>query len=145
MALSEHFSAQTIRRTRSIAHVIERLGLALVGVACGLFVAAHLSQSRDEILGSLWVLALMTAGGALGFYFGIDIPPHSVAAGRFDPPELAGAIGTFLAAIAALTSVYMLVGDGRGGIAFTTLNAACWLLGVTMQTVSGFIARARAL
>jgi hypothetical protein len=140
---SRPFTDATIKRTRSLTHTIERFGLSLLGIACGLFVAAHLSQSRDEILASVWVLAFVTAGGAAGFYFGIDIPPHSVQPGTFDAAELTGALGTVLAASAAVTSVVMIVLDERKSVIFLTATGACWLIGVAMQLVSGLIARAK--
>lgn len=143
MSITQVPADKVIKRTRSLAHFIERFGLAMVGAACGLFVAAHMAQARDETLASLTVFAAMTGGGAIGFYTGIDIPPHAVFAGKLDPAELISAIGTFLASMAALIAVYMIVDDYRPGVTWTTLNGACWLVGVTMQIVAGTIARIR--
>src|SRR5258708_32823297 len=56
------------------AHVFERIGLALAGGSCGLFVAADVARVDAGILSSpLAILAIMLYGAA-GFYLGIDLP-----------------------------------------------------------------------
>jgi hypothetical protein len=62
-------------RTKKTAHLLERIGLALAGASCGLFVAAHVARSGFEVLASTTAVLAMTCYGAVGFYLGIDIPP----------------------------------------------------------------------
>ena len=69
-------------RVRKAAHVLERIGLAMAGAACGLFVAVHVGSSI-AVLTSRGFLVVMMTGGAIGFYLGIDTPPLE----RF-PPDL---------------------------------------------------------
>lgn len=137
--------------TSKCAHVIERFGLAMAGASCGLFVAAHISNARVEALGSVGFILTLMILGAIGFYLGIDVPPHrsgrQTAADDDQPPtdpvELLSAAGTFLAAAAAFLSVYIIVVDAETSTAATTFLAACWLLGVTMQIAAGMTARLR--
>src|SRR3954465_9194131 len=98
-------------RVRKVAHVLERLGLAMAGAASGLFVAA-LGGTTHSALPNHAFLLLMMVGGAVGFYLGIDTPPSPLTTsngrpadgtwvGKIDTPELLSAIGTFLAAFSA--------------------------------------------
>ncbi|MES2602536.1 MAG: hypothetical protein V4602_17180 [Pseudomonadota bacterium] len=141
-------------RTSRCAHVIERFGLSMAGASCGLFVAAHVSSARVEALGSVSVSLALMVLGAIGFYLGIDVPPHRTgrpSQGRLtgedlqpmDPVELLSAAGTFLAATAAFVSVYSIVTDSDMTAAMTVALACGWLLGVTMQIVAGATARIR--
>ena len=132
-------------RTSKTAHLLERIGLALAGASCGLFVAAHVGRASFEILGSTTAVLAMTFYGAIGFYLGIDIPPHTSFAGRTDPAELFSAIGTFLASTSAFVAVYSIVVDTEPQAASTLAVWLCWLIGVTLQIVAGAIARLRAL
>src|ERR1019366_8662829 len=104
------------------AHVLERIGLALTGASCGLFVAAHVGRANIDLIGSAaTVLAMMLYGGA-GFYLGIDLPRvppdpkmhlplrHGLGS-TWDTVELLSATGTFLAAVAAVVSVSSIVLD----------------------------------
>jgi hypothetical protein len=61
-------------RVRKAAHVLERIGLAMAGAACGLFVAIHVGSSIAALT-SQGFLVVMMIGGAIGFYLGIDTPP----------------------------------------------------------------------
>ena len=61
-------------RVRKAAHVLERVGLAMAGAACGLFVAIHVGASIAALT-SQGFLVVMMIGGAIGFYLGIDTPP----------------------------------------------------------------------
>ena len=132
-------------RTRRAAHCLERFGLARAGASCGSFVAAHVVRANFEVLASTTAVLAMTCYGAIGFYLGIDIPPHAAFAERTDPAELFSAIGTFLASTAAFVSVYSIVVDTDSHIVWTTIVWGCWLIGVTLQIVAGAIARLRAL
>jgi hypothetical protein len=132
-------------RTSKTAHLLERIGLALAGASCGLFVAAHVGRSSLEILGATTAVLGMTFYGAVGFYLGIDIPPHTAFVGRTDPAELFSAIGTFLASTSAFSAVYSIVVDAEPQLVWTVIVWSCWLIGVTLQIVAGAIARLRAL
>ena len=141
-------------RVRKFAHVLERLGLAMAGAASGLFVAAHVGSSVSALTSQGFLLLMMLAG-AVGFYLGIDTPPlpfHSaddeVPAGGsrtgIDAAEFLSAVGTFLAAFAAVASVGVIILRHDPHIAWTIMILAGWLVGVTMQIVAGAIARFRA-
>ena len=60
-------------RVRKTAHVLERIGLAMAGAACGVFVGAHVG-SAIPALTTQGILLLMMLLGAVGFYLGIDTP-----------------------------------------------------------------------
>src|SRR5215510_811462 len=98
-------------RVRKIAHVLERLGLAMAGAASGLFVGALVGTSHAALTNQAFLLVMMI-GGAIGFYLGIDTPPAPFSlssgkpadgawVGKIDTPELLSAVGTFLAAFSA--------------------------------------------
>ena len=140
-------------RVRKVAHVLERLGLAMAGAASGLFVAALVGTSIAALTNQAFLL-LMMLGGAIGFYLGIDTPPRpfNAATGqptngdwidRIDAPELLSAVGTFLAAFSAFASVGVIVLRHDPHIAWTWMIMAGWCMGVTMQIVAGTIARSR--
>src|ERR1700735_821237 len=100
-------------RVRKLAHILERIGLAMAGAASGLFVGVH-AGSRIGALRSEGFLLIMMASGAVGFYLGIDTPPapfHPHDDGRdkstiskIDSAEFLSAVGTFLAAMTAFSS-----------------------------------------
>jgi hypothetical protein len=142
-------------RTSRCAHVIERIGLAMAGASCGLFVAAHVASTRIEALSSVALVFALTILGAVGFYLGIDVPPHhsgraSIAraanlAGENPPPtdpvELLSSAGTFLTALAALLSVYIIVFDAEPATYWTVALACSWLFGALLQIAAGASAR----
>jgi hypothetical protein len=137
-----------------VAHVIERVGLALAGALCGLFVAALLARADVEMLGPVDLTLAMMLVGIVGFYLGIDMPTRrsnpsrgglvNIEPGReLDFAELFSAVGVFLATATALVSVYVVVSDG-------ILPAICvfgigglWFAGATMQIVAGVTTRMR--
>lgn len=136
------------------AHVLERIGLALTGASCGLFVAAHVGRANIDLIGSAaTVLAMMVYGGA-GFYLGIDLPPappdhrmhlplrHGLGS-SWDTVELLSAAGTFLAAVAAVVSVSSIVLDETAHPSTALLISFGWGIGATMQIIAGIIARTR--
>jgi len=140
-------------RVRKLAHVLERLGLAMAGAASGLFVGV-LVGSSVAALTSQGFLALMMIGGAVGFYLGIDTPalPFDPANARpsdgdagatIDAAEFLSAVGTFLATFSAFASVGVIVFRHDPHIAWTGMIMAGWVVGVTMQIVAGAIARLR--
>lgn len=135
--------------------MIERIGLAMAGASCGLFVAAHVASTRIDALSSLALVFALMMLGAVGFYLGIDVPPHrsgkasiaraaDLTAGHpppADPVELLSSAGTFLAALAALVSVYIIVFDSELATEWTLALAFCWLFGVMLQIAAGISAR----
>src|SRR3954468_15160294 len=144
--------------TRSIisrwAHVLERIGLALTGGSCGLFVAAHMARADIGLIGSAVAVMAMMLYGAAGFYLGIDLPPappdhrmheplrHGLGS-RADVVELLSAAGTFLTAVAAVVSVSSIVLDDTPHAATALLIGFGWAIGASMQIASGIIARTR--
>jgi len=136
-------------RVQKFAHVMERLGLAMAGAASGLFVAALVGTSHAALTNQGFLL-LMMVGGAVGFYLGIDTPPlpegHPVEegwAGKIDTPELLSAVGTFLTALSACTSVVVIVLRHDPHIGWIWTIMAGWVTGVAMQIIAGATARMR--
>jgi hypothetical protein len=133
-----------------IVQVTGRLGLSMVGAMCGTFVAAQLTMTDAALFDSAGVVALMILVGILSFYLGNDVPclRSSLAKSEFDRPriepiELLSRIGTFLAAIAALTSVYAFVFDETMRPSFKYMVASWWVVGVVLQIGAGLIGRIR--
>jgi hypothetical protein len=132
-------------RASRFAHVLERSGLALAGAACGLFVAAHVGSSI-ALFTSLGFIFIMMIAGAVGFYLGIDTPPHRSddAGGKVDTAELLSAVGTFLATLTAFVSVTVILLRHDPALFWTAIIMLGWTIGVIMQIVAGTIARHRA-
>ena len=133
-----------------IVQVTGRLGLSMAGAMCGTFVAAQLSMTDAELFDSAGFIALMILVGVLGFYLGIDLPrlrssltEPEFDRQRIDSIELLSKIGTFLAAIAALISVYAFVFDETPRRSFEYTVASWWMIGVVMQIGAGLIGRIR--
>ena len=134
------------------AHALERIGLALTGASCGLFVAAHVGRADIDLIGSAAAVFAMMIYGAAGFYLGIDLP-HAPADHRMHLPlshglgtkadavELLSAVGTFLAAIAAVVSVSSIVMDETAHATSAVLICLAWAVGATLQIAAGIIAR----
>ena len=140
-------------RVRKAAHVLERIGLAMAGAACGLFVAIHVGSSIAALT-SQGFLVVMMIGGAIGFYLGIDTPPLAFhgskgepsedgSGGKIDTAEFLSAVGTFLATLAAFASVGVIVLREDPHIAWTIIVMLGWVVGLMMQIVAGAIARTR--
>jgi hypothetical protein len=134
------------------AHVVERMGLAMSGATSGTFVAAYLARADIETFNSIGFIASMILVGIIAFYLGIDIPrlrASQISLGvrhpipQWDAVELLGATGTFLAAVAALTSVYAIVFDEDPQPMWEFGVGCCWLLGAMMQIGAGAIGRLR--
>jgi hypothetical protein len=136
-----------------LAHLFERAGLALVGAAAGLFVGIQTGASLPPLTNPTFLL-VVTIVGAIGFYLGIDTPPHRFQGitinlpgnrldGRIDVSELLTAIGTFLAALAAFISVALIVLVLDMAQAAATALLATWGLGALIQVVAGTVARWR--
>jgi hypothetical protein len=133
-------------RVRRSAHVLERLGLAMAGAACGLFVSAHVGSSISFLTSQAFLLMMMIAG-AIGFYLGIDTPQMPFHpeddAGTIDTAELLTAVGTFFATLTAFASVGIIILREEPHIGWTYLIGLGWTLGIVMQIVAGAKARSR--
>jgi hypothetical protein len=137
------------------AHVLERIGLALTGGSCGLFVAAHVARADINLIGSTATVFAVMIYGAIGFYLGIDLPHppadndmhlplrHGLGT-KADAVELLSAAGTFLAAIAAVISVFGIVLDETAHPVSALLICLAWAIGATLQIAAGIIARKKA-
>jgi hypothetical protein len=141
-------------RVRKAAHVLERIGLAMAGAACGLLVAAHVGSSIAVLTSQVFIVIMMI-GGAIGFYLGIDIPPLAFhgpnselskggSSSKVDSPEFLSAVGTFLATLTAFVSVIVIVLREDPHIYWTMMIMLGWVVGVLMQIIAGAIARTRA-
>jgi hypothetical protein len=134
------------------AHVLERIGLALTGASCGLFVAAHVGRADIDLIGSASAVFAMMIYGAAGFYLGIDLPHppadhnmHLPLRGglgtKADVVELLSAAGTFLAAVAAVISVSSIVLDETAHATSAILICLAWAVGASLQIAAGIVAR----
>jgi hypothetical protein len=148
----EHFQVQRVPlragitmklRVRKAAHVFERIGLAMAGAACGLFVAVHVGSSIAALTSQGFLLVMMIAG-AVGFYLGIDTPSQGGFGGKVDTAELLSALGTFLATLAAFVSVGLIVLRENPHGFWTIAIMVGWVVGLMMQIVVGAITRIRA-
>src|SRR5215472_11086201 len=133
-------------RVRKSAHVLERIGLAMAGASCGLFVSAHVGSTIDALTSQGFLLVMMIIG-AIAFYLGIDTPQlafHSEDGdASVDAAEFLSAVGTFLATLTAFLSVGIIILCEDPDIAWTWLILIGWVAGVSMQIVSGAKARMR--
>jgi hypothetical protein len=131
-----------------VAHVIERSGLAMAGAMCGTFVGAQLAKANVALLESVGFIASMILIGMIAFYVGIDVPRPSArpASEResVDAVEVLSAVGTFLASVAALISVFSIVFDEAPQRLWEFVVGSWWLGGVAMQVAAGSIGRLRA-
>ncbi|MEH2489806.1 hypothetical protein [Bradyrhizobium sp. AZCC 2230] len=133
-------------RVRKTAHVLERIGLAMAGAACGLFVGAYVGSSIASLTTQGFLLLMMLLG-AVGFYLGIDTPqlPFDEAHSHIDAAELLSSAGTLCATLAALASVAVIVLRLEADGAPSWLVLLGWIAGVAMQIVAGAKARMRAV
>ena len=133
------------------SHVIARIGLALTGTACGLFVAEVSARSID-LVGSVEAMLAMMLYGAAGFYLGIDLPqappnhhmhlpPRRGLGTSADMLELLTAAGIFLTAVAAVVSISSIVLGEPVEASTAGLICLSWAIGATMQIAAGVIAR----
>jgi hypothetical protein len=132
-------------RVRKSAHILERLGLAMAGAACGLFVAAHVGSSIGALTSQGFLLVMMIAG-AIAFYLGIDTPQlpfHWDDDPSIDAAEFLSAVGTFLATLTAFFSVGIIILRQDPYIGWTVLIMIGWVVGISMQIVAGAKARMR--
>src|ERR1700737_622302 len=114
-------------RASRLAHVLERMGLAMAGAAGGLFLAGRTASADIAVLALPATIFAMMAYGAIGFYLGIDLPPEASYVAQSDAGleseprtkwvERLSAAGTFLAALAAFISVCNIVLDSDSNAA----------------------------
>jgi len=134
------------------AQVMERAGLAIMGALCGFFVAAFVAKANIVEINSVGVLFSAILYGSVGFYLGINIPPspsgapfRAVSDGgsvpTTSPLALVSAAGTFLVAIAALVSVFMIELDEVPPVIWIIGIGFWWTLGVLLQLAAGTAAR----
>jgi hypothetical protein len=133
-------------RVRKYAHVLERLGLAMAGASCGLFVSAHVGSSISALTSQGFLLVMMSVG-AIAFYLGIDTPQlvfhNDEDRTKIDTAEFLSAVGTFFATLTAFFSVGIIILREDPHIVWTYLIFAGWTVGVVMQIVAGAKARMR--
>ncbi|GKQ53628.1 hypothetical protein [Bradyrhizobium sp. Ce-3] len=136
--------ARELMTVSRAAHVLQRTGLAMAGAMAGTFVAAQLAKGHIAVFGTLAFIVTTIVIGAVGFYLGVDIPrPVMRATGRIDAVELMSAAGIFLAALAALVSVYGIVFDEIPPPAWEFVIGSWWFGGGVMLTIAGLIGRQR--
>lgn len=84
--------------------------------------------------------------GAFSFFVGIDLPHLALRSSEerraeTDAAEISGAAGTFLAAIAAVLSVSVIVFDQTFPDGLMLLIGCCWALGSALQIAASALAR----
>jgi hypothetical protein len=151
--MADRIDATTINRSSvtRLAHVMERAGFAIMGALCGFFVAALVAKANIEEINSPGVLFSVVLFGSTGFYLGTNIPLSSGASSRAfsgagpamraNPIALVSATGTFVAAVAALVSVYMIVFDEILPVIWSVGIAFGWMVGILLQLAAGAAAR----
>jgi hypothetical protein len=109
---------------------------------------SRIGRASIRGLNSQGFIVIMMICGAIGFYLGIDTPPLEFDANqpnrKVDSAELFSAVGTFLAAMTALTSVGIIVLRENPRISWTILIMLGWAIGLMMQIIAGVTARTRA-
>ena len=147
--MANRVDAATSTHLNGFAEVIERIGLAIMGALCGLFVAAMVAKADIEEINSLGALFSAMLCGSLGFYLGTNIPSLCSSSTFFNPGSgpktnpiaLASATGTLVAAVAALVSVYMIIFDETPPAIWNVGIGFGWALGVLLQLAAGTAAR----
>src|SRR6516165_3852179 len=133
-------------RVRKSAHVLERVGLAMAGAACGLFVSAHVGSTIGALTSQGFLVVMMILG-AIAFYLGIDTPQlafHTEDGDvSVDAAEFLSAAGTFLATLTAFFSVGIIILRAEPDIFWTFAILIGWVAGIAMQITSGAKARLR--
>ena len=139
-------------RTSEYAHTIERAGLAVLGALCGLFVSALIAKADIQAINTVGALFATMLYGTIGFYLGIDFPlPTARIVGIASIRngirstaiflKLIGAIGTLLAAMAAMISVCLIICDSVPYTFCLVVIGGAWFIGVAMQLAAGTMAR----
>ena len=143
-------STVTHSHLNGFAQVLERLGLAMMGAQCGLFVAALVAKANIQPINSIGVLFSAVLYRSVGFYLRTNIPSLPAGASgrslshRGSSPKaiaLASGASTFLAAFAALVSVCMIVLDEAPPVVWNVGIVFWWMVGVLLQLAAGTAAR----
>lgn len=130
-----------------LSGIVGRSGQAMAGAMCGTFVAAQLTMTSPATFDFPEFIAAMVLSGIVAFYLGIDMPLTSSAGavrrvGRaVQLLRPLGAMGTFLATLAALISIYDFVVAEPPGLVWEAIIAGGWMLGVTIQAAVGLVTR----
>ena len=134
------------------AQIVERVGLAIMGAMGGFFVAALVSRANIGEINSAGILFAVIVYSSAGFYLGTNIPALPASAPYFaisrhgsgfgrNPYALISAIGTLLAAVAALVSVFMIVFDEVPALIWIIGIGSSWMLGVLLKLATGAAGR----
>ena len=147
--MTNRVDATTSTDLNGLAEVMEGIGIAIMGALCGLFVAAMVAKADIEAINSVPALLSAMLYGSVGFYLRTNIP--SLASGgtfsttslgpKTNPIALARALGTFVAAVAALVSVYMIIFDEAPPAICNVGIGIGWAFGVLLQFAAGTAAR----
>jgi hypothetical protein len=134
------------------AQIMERAGLAIMGAMGGFFVAALVSRANIGEINSAGILFAVILYSSAGFYLGTNVSAlpasapyraisrHGSGFGS-GPYALISAIGTLLAAVAALMSVFMIVLDELPALVWIIGIGSSWMLGVLLKLAAGVAAR----
>ena len=151
--MANSIGAATINRScvDKIAQLMERVGLAIMGALCALFIAAMVAKADIEQINSLGALFSAVLYGSLGLYLRANNASLSSSGASSDtglgrktsPIALASAIGTFVAAVAALVSVYIIIFDESPSRIWDVGIGFGWALGVLLQLAAGTAGRLR--
>lgn len=126
---------------RHMTQLIERIGLAMAGLACGTFVAASVGHANIGVLQSEWASLVIVVAGGIGFAAASGLQYRETRRSGLDPVCLLCAIGTFLTSVMALTSVGVLVIGTDPPAVWLSLLAVSWIGGVVLQIVAAGVAR----
>ena len=146
--MTNRVDATTSTDLNGFAEVMEGIGIAIMGALCGLFVAAMVAKADIEAINSVPALLSAMLYGSVGFYLRTNVP--SLSSGSFsttsldpktNPIALARALGTFVAAVAALVSVYMIIFDETPPAIWNVGLGFGWAFGVLLQIAAGTAAR----
>ena len=147
--MTDRVDGTTPTDLNSLAEVMEGIGIAIMGALCGLFVAAMVAKADIEEINSVPALLSAMLYGSVGFYLRTNIPSlassltfsASGTGPKTKPIALARALGTFVAAVAALVSVYMIIFDESPPAIWNVGNGLGWAFGVLLQLAAGAAAR----
>ncbi|WP_346295461.1 hypothetical protein LRC39_20415 [Rhodopseudomonas sp. P1] len=126
---------------KHMTQLIERIGLAMTGLACGTFVAASVGHADIGILQSEWASLVIVVAGGIGFAAASGLQYRETRRSGLDPVCLLCAAGTFLTSVMALTSVGVLVIGADPPAVWLSLLAASWIGGVVLQIAAAGVAR----
>jgi hypothetical protein len=149
MAKKAEAPAPTRYHLDGFAQIMERIGLAIMGALCGLFVAAMVARAGLEEINSFGALFSAVLYSSLGFYLGTNLPLLSssrsfCSSNTGSGPKtivLASGAGTFVAAVAALVSVCIIIFDETLPVIWNVGIGSGWALGVLLQLAAGTVAR----